>query len=78
MSKLLWLLLLCVGLMPMVYADVSTAPEGWETKSIRDETRPDFSYDPKGGPDKQGAFIMKLDNRNGLDGRWVKTFAVKG
>ena len=33
-------------------------PAGWETASPRDEIRPAFSYDPTGGPKKDGAFII--------------------
>lgn len=46
-------------------------PEGWQSVSIRDETAPQFDYD-------SSAFIMRTDAREGLDGRWVKTFPVEG
>jgi len=59
-------------------ADVSKAPEGWSAEDVREGTRPAFSYSPDGGPDGQGAFIIETDAREGLDGRWVKTFPVEG
>jgi predicted amidohydrolase len=53
-------------------------PEGWTTASPRDEIRPEFSYDPKGGADGRGCFIIKADRREGLDGCWQKVFPVSG
>ena len=57
---------------------VSHAPEGWTTAAPRDEIRPAFRFDPQGGPDGHGVFIIKADRREGLDGCWMKTFAVTG
>lgn len=54
------------------------APEGWATTSPRDEIKPAFSYKPKGGPNRNGSFIIASDEREGLLGRWTKTFPVKG
>ena len=42
------------------------------------EIRPKFAFDPKGGPDGQGAMLIEADGREGLDGGWVRTLAVKG
>jgi predicted amidohydrolase len=65
------LLLLCTT----AFAD---APNGWTTAAPRDEIKPEFSYDPAGGPDHRGAFVIESGAREGLIGRWTKTFAVKG
>jgi predicted amidohydrolase len=54
------------------------APDGWTTAAPRDEIRPEFAYDPAGGPKGQGAFVVKHDGREGLDGWWAKTFPVTG
>lgn len=54
------------------------APDGWQTATPREEIRPQFSFDPKGGADGKGGFIIKADAREGLDGYWTKTFPVKG
>lgn len=54
------------------------APEGWEPVAVREETRPDFSYNETGGPDGSGSFIIAADDREAQDGRWVKTFPVEG
>jgi predicted amidohydrolase len=56
----------------------STPPEGWTTAAQRDEIRPRFAYDPLGGRDHKGAFIIRHDQREGLDGSWTRTFPVKG
>jgi predicted amidohydrolase len=53
-------------------------PDGWTTTAPRDETAPDFRYDPRGGRDGNGRFIIAHDAREGLDGCWTKTFAVTG
>ncbi len=55
-----------------------SAPDGWTTAAPRDEIRPAFAFDPQGGPDGRGAFIIKADRREGLDGCWTKTFPVIG
>lgn len=54
------------------------APEGWTTAALREEVRPRFSYDPRGGPGGQGALTIAADDLEGLDGCWVKTFPVSG
>jgi predicted amidohydrolase len=57
---------------------VLNAPEGWSTSAPRDEIKPAFSFDAKGGPKKTGALIIESDSRAGLHGFWTKTFPVKG
>jgi predicted amidohydrolase len=56
----------------------SPAPDGWTTTAARDEIRPSFSYDPVGGPDRKGCFVITADQREGLDGWWRKSFPVTG
>jgi predicted amidohydrolase len=51
---------------------------GWTTAAPRDELRPEFAYEPKGGADGQGCFIIKADHREGLAGYWTKAFPVTG
>jgi predicted amidohydrolase len=58
--------------------DSPGAPDGWVTTSPRDEIKPHFVYNPKGGPEKLGSFIIESDQREGLLGRWTRTFPVKG
>lgn len=53
-------------------------PPGWTALAPRDEIRPSFSYDPKGGPRKAGSFVIQHDGREGLDGWIQKSFAVTG
>jgi predicted amidohydrolase len=55
-----------------------SAPEGWTTAAPRDEIRPEFAYDAKGGPDGKGCFTITADRREGLDGCWKKSFPVTG
>ena len=52
--------------------------DGWKCVSPRDEIRPSFEWVAKGGPSARGSLIICTDEREGLDGHWVKTFPVKG
>jgi len=54
------------------------APKGWTAAAPREEIRPSFSYQAKGGRDGKGSFIIEHDKRNGLDGYWKKTFPISG
>jgi predicted amidohydrolase len=54
------------------------APDGWTTAAPRDEIRPQFTYDAKGGADGKGCFVITADRREGLAGCWKKTFPVTG
>jgi len=55
-----------------------TAPDGWTTAAPRDEIRPIFAFEAKGGPVGNGCFVIKADDREGLDGCWKKTFPITG
>jgi len=54
------------------------APAGCESASPRDEIRPLFSFDSKGGPNGNGALVIAADDRDGLHGWWQKSFSVSG
>ncbi len=51
---------------------------GWRPFSPRDEIRPQFAINPRGGPDGKGGLVIRLDDREGLDGAWAKTFEIEG
>ena len=53
-------------------------PEGWRTASPRDELRPAFAYEGQGGVDGKGAFLIRADAREGLDGCWTRSFPIQG
>lgn len=53
-------------------------PAGWSTGSPRAELRPKFSFDPSGGPNKTGSWIISSDQREGLHGWFAKSFPVTG
>ena len=53
-------------------------PTGWSVKAPRDEIRPGFSFDAQGGPKQSGSLVIRHDERDGLDGWFQKSFAVKG
>lgn len=56
----------------------SPMPPGWAAMAPREEIRPTFSFNPKGGPENAGSFIIRHDERDGLDGWFQKSFAVTG
>jgi hypothetical protein len=58
--------------------DAARTPDGWTTASPRDEIQPAFSYEPSGGLGAEGAFVIKHDRHEGLDGCWTKNFSVQG
>ena len=72
--------LACLSTAPhaSIAEDGAKAPEGWSTKSPRDEIRPEFLYLAKGGPKGDGCFVLQADERKGLFGWWERTFAVHG
>jgi predicted amidohydrolase len=57
---------------------LASAPEGWSTRSPRDEIQPKFSYRSEGGPDHRGSFVIEADDREGLFGWWERTLPVRG
>jgi predicted amidohydrolase len=59
-------------------AVTNAPPDGWQAMSPREELRPQFSYNPKGGPSGEGCFGIRTSQLEGLDGHWAKTFPVKG
>lgn len=56
----------------------AAVPQGWQGVSLRNEIKPRFSYNPGGGPDQDGSFLIESDRREGLFGRWTKAFPVTG
>ncbi|MBP87405.1 MAG: carbon-nitrogen hydrolase family protein [Planctomycetaceae bacterium] len=60
------------------YAGDPPAPEGWRQNSPRNEIRPTFKYNPTGGPNKKGSFVIEADSREGLFGFWEKRQYVEG
>jgi predicted amidohydrolase len=71
-------LLLMFALSVNMTAAESPAPEGWTTAAPREEIAPKFSYQPDGGPDRSGSFVIESDRREGLIGRWTRTLPVRG
>src|SRR5262245_61504231 len=56
----------------------SSYPTGWEHASQREEIRPTFSFDPKGGPTGNGAFIITAADSVSQHGWFQKPFPVEG
>ena len=73
-------ILLAMGLLAVPVTAVVAAPPpvGWQALAPRPEIRPAFDYEPHGGPDRNGSFLMGADGRTGVAGWWTKTFAVHG
>src|SRR4051794_41083678 len=62
--------------LPPLAADAAP-PAGWSALAPRDEIRPAFAYDPRGGPEGRGAFVIQADARPGLSGCWRRTLPVE-
>lgn len=56
----------------------SEAPERWQARSPRDEIRPQFSYERRGGYGDGEQVVIAADDREGLHGYWTRTFQVEG
>lgn len=56
----------------------SYGPEGWSNSWPRDEIKPIFTFNPKGGPENCGSFIIESGQCKRPFGKWLKTFPVNG
>jgi predicted amidohydrolase len=59
-------------------AAASDIPAGWSMQSPNAETRPSFSFDPAGGPDRHGAFVIQSGDSVGQHGWFQRSFPVTG
>ena len=59
-------------------SSAAESTNGWSGLAARDEIKPAFNFEAKGGPSHQGALVIRADKREGLDGHWEKSFPVKG
>src|SRR5262245_35060095 len=82
-----FLLLLSILLLPALLLPAGTQPEkpaspagaaGWTAAAPRDEIRPAFAFEPAGGADGKGCWLIRADRREGLHGWWTKTYPVAG
>lgn len=76
MRKIGLLALGCLFLAGAARAD-ENAPEGWTAETPREEIRPEFAWDAKGGA-TDGVFVIGADDREGLMGCWTRTVPVQG
>ncbi|PQO34966.1 carbon-nitrogen hydrolase family protein [Bremerella cremea] len=54
------------------------SPSAWQPYSPRDEIRPAFHVDPQGGLDGQPGYVIEHDQRDALDGAWMREIAIEG
>ncbi len=72
-------LLLALILTPCAVSRAGSVPtDDWQTAAPREEIRPLFSRNDKGGRDGKGSLVIASDSREGLFGHWTKIFPVKG
>jgi len=69
---------ICGTLLAASTAIGQDAPGGWKAAAPRDEIKPSFKYESKGGPGNGERLIIQCDDREGLDGYWTKTVPVEG
>ena len=72
------LLIAAVSFLACLRSSAADAPEGWRTAAPRDEIRPQFAFNPTGGPDGRGSFVITADAQPGRHGFWAKTFPIEG
>ena len=80
-SQLLLAMLLIITGLSLPGADAPKPgmdANGWTGVAQRDEIRPAFEFKKDGGRDRCGSLVIRADDREGLDGHWMKTFPVKG
>jgi len=78
--RFLFVISLLLGNSLLAASGNATHPDanGWKGVAQRDEIRPEFVFKKNGGPNHDGSLIIRADHREGLEGRWEKTFPVKG
>jgi hypothetical protein len=59
-------------------AESAPFPAGWEQVSQREEIRPAFSFDPRGGPGGSGAFVITTADSVGQHGWCQKAYPIIG
>jgi predicted amidohydrolase len=62
-------------------ARASTAEEsdsGWHASSPREEIRPEFHFDVKGGPNGASCYVIRTGPQEGQDGSWNRAFSIEG
>src|ERR1035438_2734828 len=69
---------LCFALTARAGTLAANSAGGWMAVSPREEIRPRFNFEPKGGPDGSGSWVIEADHREGLEGYWTKTLPVSG
>lgn len=66
------------GASSLLVLEPGSETNGWTTASPREEIRPAFGFKKDGGPNHGGSFVIRADERPGLDGHWTKTVPIKG
>lgn len=72
------ILLAAIIFIPSLAVAGEPVAPGWSAESPRDEIRPEFTWDPVGGPDGTGQLVISADDREGLAGFWTKRIPVTG
>lgn len=71
-------ILMADPLAPPRTPETAQFPPGWEAVAQRDEIRPTFSFEPKGGLKGSGAFVIVAGDSVSQHGRIQKVFTVSG
>jgi len=67
-----------LGAMLVARAPLGFGSEDWKEISAREEIKPKFSREERGGADGKGALVIETNAQEGLDGHWAKAFEVEG
>ncbi len=55
-----------------------TNDHAWQPYSPRDEIRPEFQINKQGGLDGQPGYVIEHDQRDALDGAWMREYLIDG
>lgn len=68
----------CCFILSWVSARGAESTDGWKGVSSRDEIRPQFIHLKPASNDGREAWVIRADDREGLDGHWEKAMPVEG
>lgn len=71
-------LALSLGISAQLHAESLFDPANWQSAAPRDEVKPAFRVEPKGGRDGADALVITTDQRPGQIGYWKQTLPVVG
>ncbi len=76
MVRKLFMTLVITTTLTVTAASQPAVSDGWQPMAPRDEIKPRFDHNAKGGPKNTGSLVIIADEREGLHGWWQKTYPI--